>query len=74
VSRLSDRVARRASPGLDTYLCGLGLSFLYPGMSERDDQRHRSASFAGQSTQSFPNEHVLRTRSGQMSAYHNPRF
>ncbi len=31
VSRLYDRVTRRASPGLDTDLSGLGLSFLYPG-------------------------------------------
>jgi hypothetical protein len=31
VSRLCDRVPRRASPGLDTDLNGLGLSFLYPG-------------------------------------------
>ena len=31
VSRLCDRVARRASPGLDTDLSGLGLSFLYSG-------------------------------------------
>jgi len=31
VSRLCDRGARRASPGLDTDPSGLGLSFLYPG-------------------------------------------
>jgi hypothetical protein len=31
VSRLCDRVTRRASPGLDTDLSGLGLSFIYPG-------------------------------------------
>lgn len=31
VSRLCDRVTRRASPGLDTDLSGLGLAFLYPG-------------------------------------------
>jgi hypothetical protein len=31
VSRLCDRVARRAPPGLDTDLSGLGLSFFYPG-------------------------------------------
>jgi len=31
VSRLSDRVTRRASPDLDTDLSGLGLSFIYPG-------------------------------------------
>src|SRR6266481_5753645 len=31
VSRPFDRVPRRASPGLDTDLSSLGLSFLYPG-------------------------------------------
>ena len=31
MSRLCDRVTRRASPGLDTDLSGLGLSFLYSG-------------------------------------------
>ena len=31
VSRLFVRLTRRASPGLDTDLSGLGLSFLYPG-------------------------------------------
>jgi hypothetical protein len=31
VSRLCDRVTRRASPGLDTDLSGLGLGFIYPG-------------------------------------------
>ena len=31
MSRLSDRVTRRASPDLDTDLSGLGLSFIYPG-------------------------------------------
>ena len=31
VSRLYDRVSRRASPGLDTDLSGLGLSSIYPG-------------------------------------------
>jgi hypothetical protein len=31
VSRLYDRVTRRASPGLDTDLSGLGLGFIYPG-------------------------------------------
>src|SRR5208337_295385 len=31
VSRLCDRVPRRAYPGLDTDLSGLGLSFSYPG-------------------------------------------
>jgi Osmosensitive K+ channel His kinase sensor domain len=30
-SRLCDRATRRASPGLDTDLSGLGLSFLYSG-------------------------------------------
>jgi hypothetical protein len=31
VSRLCDRVTRRSSPGLDTDLSGLGLSFIHPG-------------------------------------------
>ena len=31
MSRLCDRVTRRASPGLDTDLSGLGLGFIYPG-------------------------------------------
>ena len=31
MSRLCDRIMRRASPGLDADLSGLGLSFLYPG-------------------------------------------
>jgi hypothetical protein len=31
VSRLCGRVMRRASPGLDTDLSGLSLSFIYPG-------------------------------------------
>jgi hypothetical protein len=31
VSRLCDRVTRRASPGLDSDLTGLGLSFIHPG-------------------------------------------
>jgi hypothetical protein len=31
VSRLCDRVTRRASPGPDTDLSGLGLGFIYPG-------------------------------------------
>src|ERR1700693_2603677 len=35
VSRLCDRVTRRASPGLDTDLSGLGLGFIYPGNVRR---------------------------------------
>jgi len=31
VSRLCDRVTRRAPPGFDTDLSGLGLGFIYPG-------------------------------------------
>ena len=31
MSRLYDRVRRRASPGLDTDLSALGLDFIYPG-------------------------------------------
>ena len=31
MSRLCDRFTRRASPGLDTDLSGLGLGFIYPG-------------------------------------------
>ena len=31
MSRLCDRDTRRASPGLDTDLSGLGLGFIYPG-------------------------------------------
>ncbi len=31
MSRLCDRVTRRAPPGLDADLSGLGLSFSYPG-------------------------------------------
>ena len=31
MSRLCDRDTRRASPGLDPNLSGLGLSFSYPG-------------------------------------------
>ena len=35
MSRLCDRVTRRASPGLDTDLSGLGLDFSYPGNVRR---------------------------------------
>ena len=35
MSRLCDRVTRRASPGLDTDLSGLGLGFIYPGNVRR---------------------------------------
>jgi hypothetical protein len=35
VSRLCGRVRRRASPGLDTDLSGLGLGFIYPGNVRR---------------------------------------
>jgi hypothetical protein len=35
VSRLCDRVTRRASPGLDTDLSGLGSGFIYPGNVKR---------------------------------------
>jgi hypothetical protein len=31
VSRLCDRVTRRAAPGLDSDLTGLGSGFIYPG-------------------------------------------
>jgi hypothetical protein len=35
VSRLCDRVSRRAPPGLDTDLSGLGSGFIYPGNVKR---------------------------------------
>jgi hypothetical protein len=35
VSRLCDRGTRRASPGLDADLSGLGLGFIYPGNVRR---------------------------------------
>lgn len=35
MSRLCDRVTRRASPGLDTDLSGLGSGFIYPGNVRR---------------------------------------
>lgn len=31
MSRFCDRLTRRAPPGLDTDLSGLGLGFIYPG-------------------------------------------
>ena len=39
----------------------------------RDERRH-PAPLAGHGTQSFPNDHVLRTRNSPMSVYHNRRF
>ena len=48
MSRLCDRVTRRASPGLDTDLSGLGLGFIYPGNARQEtgiiysDIRHKT--------------------------------
>ena len=39
MSRLCDRVTRRASPGLDTDLSGLGLGFIHPGNVRKERLR-----------------------------------
>jgi hypothetical protein len=74
VSRLCDRIMRRASPGLDTDLSGLGLSFLYPGNVRKRRPTPFLCFFSWPEHTVFPEQARSKDWKQADDVYHNPRF